>query len=113
MQPIVDELESKGFLQDSQGAKIVDLEKYNERYENIAPANRGVQNDKTTNKQKLKQKSQQYRKQGMRSGKRETEAEKLKRIAAERAKKTLVVKIPDEITVGELAEKLKASIASL
>ena len=33
-------------------ASNVDLDKYDERYENIAPANRGVQNDKTTNKQK-------------------------------------------------------------
>ena len=45
---------------------------------NIAPAVHG-QSDRQTNKQKLKQKSQQYRKQGMRSHKRETEAERLKR----------------------------------
>ncbi len=89
----------------------VDLEKYNERYEEIAPANR--MNDMGSNKQKLKQKSQQYRKQGMRSNKRETEAEKLKRIAAERAKKTLVIKIPDEITVGALAELLRRTAAEV
>ncbi len=92
----------------------VDLEKYNERYENIAPANRGVQNDKTVNKQKLKQKSQQYRKQGMRSSRRETEAEKLKRIAAERAKKPqLKIQVPDEITVGDLAELLHMTAAEV
>ncbi len=89
----------------------VDLEKYNERYEEIAPANR--MNDMGSNKQKLKQKSQQYRKQGTRSSKRETEQEKLKRIAAERAKKTLVVKIPDEITVGELAELLRRTASEV
>ena len=89
----------------------VDLEKYNEKYEEIAPANR--MNDMGSNKQKLKQKSQQYRKQGMRSNKRETEAEKLKRIAAERAKKTLTIKIPDEITVGELAEMLRRTAAEV
>ncbi|MBQ8504466.1 MAG: translation initiation factor IF-2 [Clostridia bacterium] len=89
----------------------VDLEKYNERYEEIAPANR--MHDMGSNKQKLKQKSQQYRKQGMRSSKRETEAEKLKRIAAERAKKTLTVKIPEEITVGDLAALLRRTAAEV
>ncbi len=90
----------------------VDLEKYNERYEEIAPANR--MNDMGSNKQKLKQKSQQYRKQqGTRSSKRETEAERLKRIASERAKKTLTVKIGDEITVGELAELLRRTAAEV
>ncbi len=89
----------------------VDLEKYNERYEEIAPANR--MNDYSSNKQKLKQKSQQYRKQGTRSSKRETEAERLKRIAAERAKKTLTIKIPEEITVGELAELLRRTAAEV
>ena len=95
-------------------ANNVDLEKYNERYENIAPANRGVQNDKTVNKQKLKQKSQQYRKQGMRSSRRETEAERLKRIAAERAKKPqLKIQVPEEITVGALAELLHMTAAEV
>ncbi len=89
----------------------VDLEKYNERYEEIAPANR--MHDMGSNKQKLKQKSQQYRKQGMRSSKRETEAEKLKRIAAERAKKTLTVKIPEEITVADLASLLRRTAAEV
>ena len=95
-------------------ANNVDLEKYNERYENIAPANRSVQNDKTVNKQKLKQKSQQYRQQGMRSSRRETEAERLKRIAAERAKKPqLKIQVPEEITVGALAELLHMTAAEV
>ena len=89
----------------------VDLEKYNERYEQIAPANK--MRDMGSSKQKIKQKSQQYRKQGMRSSKRETEAERLKRIAAERAKKQLVIKVPDEITVGELASMLKMTASEV
>ena len=90
----------------------VDLEKYNEHYEEIAPANR--MKDTAAQKQKIKQKSQQYRKQaGHRSTKRETEAERLKRIAAERAKKPLTIKVPDEITVGELASMLKMTAAEV
>ena len=50
---------------DTRGGQV-ELDKYNERYENIAPTVHG-QNDRQTNKQKLKQKSHQYRKQGMRS----------------------------------------------
>lgn len=91
----------------------VDLEKYNERYEQIAPANKMRDMGSPQNKQKIKQKSQQYRKQGMRSSKRETEAERLKRIAAERAKKQLVIKVPDEITVGELASMLKMTASEV
>ena len=92
-------------------SRNVDLEKYNERYEQIAPANK--MRDMGSSKQKIKQKSQQYRKQGMRSSKRETEAERLKRIAAERAKKQLVIKVPDEITVGELASMLKMTASEV
>ncbi|MBQ7548557.1 MAG: translation initiation factor IF-2 [Clostridia bacterium] len=92
----------------------VDLEKYNEKYENIAPVNNNMQNDRTVHKQKLKQKSQQYRRRGMRSSRRETEDEKMQRIAAERAKKPqLVIKVPDEITVGELAEMLHMTAAEV
>ena len=92
-------------------ANNVELEKYNEKYENIAPAH--SMNDNNATKQKLKQKSQQYRKQGMRSGKKETEAERLKRIEAERAKKTLVITVPEEISVGDLAALLKRTAAEV
>ena len=92
----------------------VELDKYNERYENIAPANNGMQSDKSVNKQKLKQRSTQYRKQGMRSSRRETEVQRLARIAAERAKKPqIVVKIPDEIVVSDLAAMLKMTAAEV
>ncbi len=96
-------------------ADNVDLEKYNERYENIAPENKTKQHEGAVKKQKLKQKSQQYRKQGgMRSSRRETEAERLKRIAAERAKKPQMhLKLPEEITVGELASMLKMTAAEV
>ena len=93
-------------------ADDVQLDKYNERYENIAPVH--SINDNVQTKQKLKQKSQQYRKQqGMRSKRKESEAERLKRIEAERAKKTLVITVPEEITVGDLAAMLKRTAAEV
>ena len=95
-------------------ANHVELDKYNERYENIAPANKTAQNDHSVSKQKIKQRSSQYRKQGMRSSRRETEAQRLARIAAERAKKPqLVIKVPDEIVVSELAAMLKMTAAEV
>lgn len=96
-------------------ADNVDLEKYNEKYENIAPANKTEQHANSLGKQKIKQKSQQYRKQGgMRSSRHETEAERLNRIKAERAKKPqLQLKLPEEITVGDLASMLKMTAAEV
>ncbi len=92
----------------------VDLEKYNEKYDEMASQGGRKDNEMGAGKQKLKQKSQQYRKQqGTRSNKRETEAERLKRIANERAKKTLVVKIPSEITVADLAGLLRRTAAEV
>ncbi len=93
-------------------AEDIQLDKYNERYENIAPVH--SINDNVQTKQKLKQKSQQYRKQqGMRSKRKESEAERLKRIEAERAKKTLVITVPEEISVGDLAAMLKRTAAEV
>ena len=65
----------------------------------------------TTQKQKFTQRSQQRGKS--RSAKRETEKERLERIAAERKAKPITVSIPDEITVGELALRLKATAAEV
>ncbi|MBR6717782.1 MAG: translation initiation factor IF-2 [Oscillospiraceae bacterium] len=90
----------------------VDLDKYNERYEQIAPQGRGGRNDNmVAKKQKINQKSQQ-RKQQAKSGKaRETEAEKLRRLELERARKQqLKVMIPDSIVVSELATRLKVQV---
>lgn len=86
----------------------VDLEKYNQKYEDIAPASNMGDYQK---KQKLNQRSKQYRKkrpQGMRArSKRETEAQRLARIAEQRKKQQITIKVPEEITVGELASLLR------
>ncbi len=90
----------------------VDLDKYNEKYEEIAPEKSRMKDKDTAKKQKINQKSKQYRKQGgMR--KKETEQEKLARIAAERAKKPITIKVGDEITVGELASRLKLTASEV
>lgn len=86
----------------------VDLEKYNQKYEDIAPASSMGDYQK---KQKLNQKSKQYRKkkpQGIRAhSKRETEQQRLARIAEQRKKQQIKIQVPDEITVGDLASLLR------
>ena len=90
-------------------AAVVDIERYNEKYDRLASEK--LRNENTVQKQKFNQRSQ--RKGKHKSGKRETEAERLKRIAAERKAKPITVTIPDEITVGELALRLKATAAEV
>ena len=85
-------------------ANTVDLEKYNQKYEDIAPASNYNDNQK---KQKLSQKSKQYRKKKPLSKKRETEAQRLARIAEQRKKQQIKISVPEEITVGELASLLR------
>ena len=88
----------------------INIDKYNEKYENIAPAN--SMKDNFSRKQKIKQKSQDYRRpQG---AKRETEADKMRRLQLERIKKTpITVTVGDEITVGELAAAMKKTAAEV
>ena len=95
---------------DTRGS-YVEMDKYNEKYDNMANASGGNnrKKDNFSKKQKLTQKSQQ-RKSQQYSTKRESEAEKLRRLELERARKQqLKVLIPDEIVVSELASRLKVT----
>ena len=88
----------------------VELDKYNEKYENIAPAN--SYKDNLQHKQKIKQRSRDRRPAG---AKRETEADKLRRLQLEKIKKTpITVKVPQEgITLGDLAAAMKKTAAEV
>ncbi len=88
-------------------AGYVDVERYNEKYDRMAYDKGRSDNNMSSAKQKLRQRSQQKGKH--RSGKRETEQQRIDRIAQERKAKPLTIKIPDEITVQELALRLKAT----
>ncbi len=93
---------------DTRGS-YVNLDKYNERYEQIAPTAGKQHKDNYSKKQKINQKSAQRNKNKY-SSKKETEADRLRRIQLEKARnQQLKVMIPDEITVGELAVRLKAA----
>ncbi len=97
----------------------VNLDKYNEKYTELAGTknveNRRKPNPPAGRKQKI---GNNNRGRGGRQGgyqkKRETEAERLQRIQLEKARKAqLKVQIPDEITVGDLAARLKQTAANV
>lgn len=95
-------------------ATNVDVERYNSKYDDLASdtsKSRSTDRDHNTKKQKFSNRTQKQR--GRKQGKRETEAERLKRIAMERKQKPITVQIPDEITVNELALRLKATVAEV
>lgn len=99
---------------DTRGS-YVEMDKYNEKYDNMANATGGNnrKKDNFSKKQKLTQKSQQ-RKSQQYSNKKETETEKLRRLELERARKQqLKVLIPDEIVVSELAVRLKVAASEV
>lgn len=85
--------------------------KYDERFDVMAQTSNRVRGDGgAIKKQKINQKSQQYKKPQRR---RETEAERLKRIQMERQKKQMTITVGDTITVAELALRLKATVAEV
>ncbi|MVB12126.1 Elongation factor 4 [Caprobacter fermentans] len=89
----------------------VELDKYNEKYDRLA-SEKVKPNDNVVKKQKLTQRSSQYRGRP-RNSRKETESERLRRIAMERKAKPITVQIPEQITVGELATRLKATAAEV
>ncbi len=95
---------SSGRIIDTRAA-VIDIERYNEKYDNLASEK--IKTENTVSKQKINQKSQRRGKP--KNSRKETEAERLKRIAAERKSKPITVSIPDEIVVSELALRLKAT----
>lgn len=98
----------QGRVVDTRTAQV-DIEKYNEKYDRIASEK--MRTDNTVKKQKITQKSHQRNKP--KSSRKETEAERLKRIALDRKNKPITIQIPEEITVSELALRLKATAAEV
>ena len=88
----------------------MNVDRFDARYDDLASTKNTENRRKPTpqgNKQKFTQRGQRQRQQ-FQKGKRETEFERLQRIQLEKARNAqLKVMIPDEITVGELAARLK------
>ncbi len=86
----------------------VNIDRYNEKYDRLADQKVSARQDNAVTKQKFTNRNQQRRGQ-QRRGKRETEAERLRRIAMERKAKHITIEVPEEITVGEFALRLKVA----
>ena len=99
-------------------ANDVDLSKYDEKLENfVSTDGSGKRNNFAPEKQKLKKQNNNQNQRTPFRGKNDREKramDKIKQMELEKARKQqLVVSIPDEITVGELASRLKVTASEV
>ncbi len=99
---------------DTRGGSSVNIEKYNEKFEDLAGAKTGDRFHRT-NKEKINSSRKQKANQQSQSiKKRQEERDKLNKLQLEIAKKQqLKVEIPDEISVGELASRMKKTASEV
>ena len=93
---------------DTRGGAAVNIEKYNERYDDMAGNKANTSNMRRGNKEKIQSRSKQRPNQQAASAKRrQEERDKMNRLQLEIAKKQqLKVEIPDEISVGALSSRI-------
>lgn len=91
---------------DTRGSSV-DLSKYDEKLERIANDHNGSQYENNNQRQKLKKQNQ---KGNTRSDRERQGMQKMKQQASQKpVKQQLSITVPDEITVGELASRLKVT----
>ena len=104
---------------DTRGGAAVNIEKYNEKFEDLAGAKAGNNSkirDAGKNKEKINSKSKQRQQAQQQSAgkRRQEERDKMNRLQREIArKKPLTVEIPDQISVGELASRMKKTASEV
>lgn len=101
---------------DTRGGGDVNLAKYDERIDKLVDAKAERMQSTGAKKQKLTKKADQRARQQYGSKRRQEEQEKMKRLARQQmmAKKVqLKVSIPDEINVGEFAQRMKRTAADV
>ena len=105
---------------DTRGGAAVNIEKYNEKFEDMAGAkanNKNLRSGGGGTKEKISSKSKQQRPnsaQAASNKRRQEERNKMNRLQLEIAKKQpLKVEIPDEISVGELASRMKKTASEV
>ncbi len=108
---VVQEREKR--IVDTRSAEV-DLSKYNEKFDVMAAQKNGEQNDRRGGKNNMHGNRQKFTNRQAKGKqqyqKKETEAQKLQRLQLEKARHAqLKVEIPDEISVGELATRLKVT----
>ena len=100
---------------DTRKATNVNLDKYDEKLQDMADARSGGKRDQQAPQGKEKFRNKQRRDNNFNSNKRkQEEADRLRKLRLEVIKKTPVtVQIPDEISVGELASRMKKTGAEV
>ena len=100
---------------DTRGGQTANLDKYNDRYEEMGGNHANRANKQGIGKEKIQSKGKQNRQQQTASAKkRQEERDKLNKLQLEIAKKQqLKVEIPEEISVGELASRMKKSASEV
>ena len=100
---------------DTRGSAAVNIEKYNEKFEDMAGNKTGSANMRLGTKEKIVSKSKQRQNQQSASSKRrQEERNRMQKLQLEIAKKLqLKVEIPDEISVGELASRMKKTASEV
>jgi len=100
---------------DTRGGNNVNIDKYNEKYDDLGARNAAKPGMNRNGKEKIQSKSKQRTQTQAASAKhRQEERDKMTRLQLEIAKKAqLKVEIPDEIAVGELASRMKKSAAEV
>ena len=100
---------------DTRGGAAINIEKYNEKFEDMAGAKANNNNLCRGNKEKITSKSKQRPQAQLASAKRrQEERDKMNKLQLEIAKKQqLKVEIPDEISVGELASRMKKTASEV
>jgi translation initiation factor IF-2 len=104
---------SKNKVIDTRGSDV-DLSKYDERLENFVPEqSKKYENGNSQQRQKLKKQNQNQKGNGRNEKDRQELQKKNKQNTQKPVKQQLSVTIPDEITVGELASRLKVTAAEV
>ena len=100
---------------DTRGGSNVNIDKYNEKYETLGGNKADNSNLRRSNKEKIQNKNKQKQNPQIASSKRrQEERDKMNKLHLEIAKKQpLKVEIPDEISVGDLASRMKKTAAEV
>ena len=101
---------------DTRGGAAVNIEKYNEKFEDMAGTKANASNMRGGAKQKIGNKAKQRpnSQQASSAKRKQEERDKMNRLQLEIAKKQpLKVQIPDEISVGELASRMKKTASEV
>ncbi len=89
----------------------INLSKYDDKLMDLANSHEG-RNTAGASKQKIQKKNQRPGQYGTKK-KKETEAERLKRIELQRKQAKMKIQVPEEISVGELALRMKVNVAQV